>query len=61
MHQIVEVLVDGNARSRVRLAGRTADNKIVNFDGPETLMGQIVQVEITDFSSNSLKGDWIHP
>jgi tRNA-2-methylthio-N6-dimethylallyladenosine synthase len=57
----VEVLVDDKARSRVRLAGRTSNNKIVNFDGPEFLMGQIVQVEISGFSPNSLKGTWIHP
>jgi tRNA-2-methylthio-N6-dimethylallyladenosine synthase len=57
--QILEVLVDGKARSRVRLAGRSSNNKIVNFDGPETLMGQVVQVEITGFSPNSLKGVWI--
>lgn len=57
--QIMEVLVDDNARSRFSLAGRTTNNKIVNFDGPETLMGQIVPVEITGFSANSLKGVWL--
>jgi tRNA-2-methylthio-N6-dimethylallyladenosine synthase len=54
----VEVLVDGRARSRVRLTGRASNNKIVNFDGPEILIGRIVPVEITGFSSNSLKGVW---
>ena len=58
--RIMEVLVDDKARSRFSLAGRTSNNKIVNFDGPEALMGQIVQVEITGFSPNSLKGVWIH-
>jgi len=57
--QVMDVLVDEKARSRFSLAGRTSDNKIVNFDGPEPLMGQIVQVEITGFSANSLKGIWI--
>ncbi|MBN1571229.1 MAG: tRNA (N6-isopentenyl adenosine(37)-C2)-methylthiotransferase MiaB [Acidobacteria bacterium] len=56
----VEVLVDGKAKSRVRLAGRMTNNKIVNFDGPEALFGRFVQVNITGFSSNSLKGNWIH-
>jgi tRNA-2-methylthio-N6-dimethylallyladenosine synthase len=58
--QILEVLVDGRARSRVSLTGRTGNNKIVNFDGPEALIGHVVQVEITGFSPNSLKGVWIH-
>lgn len=57
--RIVEVLVDARARSRVSLTGRTSNNKIVNFDGPETLIGQFVTVKITDFSPNSLKGAWI--
>jgi tRNA-2-methylthio-N6-dimethylallyladenosine synthase len=59
--QVTEILVDDKARSRVNLAGRTSNNKIVNFDGPEILMGQMVQVEITGFSANSLKGSWIPP
>jgi len=54
----VEVLVDGRARNRVRLTGRTSNNKIVNFDGPEMLIGRIVPVEITGFSPNSMKGIW---
>jgi len=51
-----EVLVESNARSRVRLVGRTSDNKIVNFDGPDELIGSFVSVEITGFGPNSLKG-----
>lgn len=54
--QKLEILVEGKAKSRVRLAGRTSNNKIVNFDGPDSLMGSFVQVEITGFSANSLKG-----
>ena len=52
----MEVLVEGRARSRVRLTGRAQNNKIVNFDGPDSLIGQFVEVDITGFSSNSLKG-----
>jgi tRNA-2-methylthio-N6-dimethylallyladenosine synthase len=55
----MEILVDDRARIRYRLSGRTSNNRIVNFDGPEILMGQLVQVEITGFSPNSLKGVWI--
>jgi len=54
--QVVEVLVENKARSRVRLAGRTSNNKIVNFDGPDDLIGQFVSVEISGFSPYSLKG-----
>jgi tRNA-2-methylthio-N6-dimethylallyladenosine synthase len=54
--KIMEVLVENKARTRFSLTGRTSNNKIVNFDGPDTLMGQIVSVEISGFSPNSLKG-----
>ena len=59
MDKIVEVLVDNRARSRVSLTGRTSNNKIVNFDGPESLIGHFVMVKIMGFSPNSLKGTWI--
>jgi tRNA-2-methylthio-N6-dimethylallyladenosine synthase len=52
----VEVLVDDKARARFSLSGRTTTNKIINFDGPEELMGQFVSIEINGFSANSLKG-----
>jgi tRNA-2-methylthio-N6-dimethylallyladenosine synthase len=56
LDQVVDVLVEDKARSRFNLAGRTTENKIVNFDGPETLMGQVTPVRVTGFSFNSLKG-----
>jgi tRNA-2-methylthio-N6-dimethylallyladenosine synthase len=57
----VDILVDDKARSRYSLSGRTSSNKIVNFDGPENLMGQIICVEVNGSTPNSLKGIWIHP
>jgi tRNA-2-methylthio-N6-dimethylallyladenosine synthase len=54
--RLEEALVESNARSRVRLVGRTCDNKIVNFDGPDELIGSFARVEITGFGPNSLKG-----
>jgi len=57
----VDVLVEDKARSRYSLSGRTGGNKIVNFDGPESLMGQIVHVEINGSTPNSLKGILVHP
>lgn len=58
--KIVDVLVDDKARSRYSLSGRTGSNKIVNFDGPASLMGQIVRVEINGSTPNSLKGIWMY-
>jgi tRNA-2-methylthio-N6-dimethylallyladenosine synthase len=54
--QIVEVLVDGHARSRYQLAGRMTNNRIVNFDGPAELLGGFANVKISGFSANSLVG-----
>jgi tRNA-2-methylthio-N6-dimethylallyladenosine synthase len=54
--QVEEVLVEERARSRFSLAGRTSSNRVVNFDGPEDLMGRFIPVQITGFSANSLKG-----
>jgi len=57
--EVAEVLVDGRARSRVAIAGRTSENRIVNFDGPEELVGQLASVKITGYGANSLTGIWI--
>ena len=54
--QVLEVLVDGRPRSRFTLSGRLSNNRVVNFDGPDDLMGRIVNVQITGFAANSLKG-----
>lgn len=54
--RIVEVLVEDKARLRFSLMGRAGNNKIVNFDGAESLMGHFIDVEITGSSPNSLKG-----
>ena len=53
-----EVLVDGmSRRDREALAGRTTQNKIVNFTGPPELLGRLVQVRVTHYSPNSLQGE----
>ncbi len=56
MGRIEEVLVEDNARSRFRLTGRTGSNKIVNFDGPDGLIGKMAYVKITDYGPHSLQG-----
>jgi len=51
------VLVDSHARKDAReLCGRTDNNRVVNFAGPERLLGRFVDVEITQALSHSLRG-----
>jgi tRNA-2-methylthio-N6-dimethylallyladenosine synthase len=52
-----EVLVDSVSRRRGwEVAGRTSGNTVVNFPGDEALVGQMVDVTITGFGPNSLRG-----
>ncbi len=51
------VLVEGPSRKDPNeLAGRTENNRVVNFHGPQTLIGRFAEVEITAALSNSLRG-----
>jgi tRNA-2-methylthio-N6-dimethylallyladenosine synthase len=51
------VLVDRPARKDPRqLAGRTPNNRVVNFDGPASLIGGFAEVVITEALPNSLRG-----
>ena len=51
------VLVTGAARKGAGdLAGRTEDNRVVNFAGTEQLIGDFADVEITEALPNSLRG-----
>ncbi|MGM0554042.1 MAG: tRNA (N6-isopentenyl adenosine(37)-C2)-methylthiotransferase MiaB [Pseudomonadota bacterium] len=51
------VLVEGPAkRNPGELAGRTANNRIVNFAGDPGLIGQLIPVEITEALAHSLRG-----
>ena len=53
----VEVLVDGPSKTRAeRLSGRTREHRIVVFEGPASLRGKLVQVEVDMASSNTLYG-----
>jgi tRNA-2-methylthio-N6-dimethylallyladenosine synthase len=54
---VQRVLVEGPSRKDPhQLAGRTENNRVVNFDGPAALIGQLVDVEITEALPNSLRG-----
>ncbi len=51
------VLVERPSRRDPRqLAGKTGNNRWVNFPGPESLIGQFVDVVITEALPNSLRG-----
>jgi tRNA-2-methylthio-N6-dimethylallyladenosine synthase len=56
----VEVLVD-TIGGGGRLSGRTPHFRIVHFDGPATLLGQLVEVRITGAGANSLLGERLEP
>jgi len=54
---IQTVLVDRPARKdSTQISGRTENNRVVNFDGNHALIGQFVDVEITEALPNSLRG-----
>ena len=51
------VLVTGPARRVGQLAGRTDNNRVVNFFGPATLINQFAEVTITEALHYSLRGE----
>jgi tRNA-2-methylthio-N6-dimethylallyladenosine synthase len=54
---VQRVLVERPAKRDPRqLAGRTGNNRWVNFDGPPALLGRFVDVLITEAMPNSLRG-----
>jgi tRNA-2-methylthio-N6-dimethylallyladenosine synthase len=57
---VQRILVDRPARKDPRqLAGRTENNRVVNFDGPPQLLGHFVDVRITEALPNSLRGNFL--
>ncbi|MFM2482212.1 tRNA (N6-isopentenyl adenosine(37)-C2)-methylthiotransferase MiaB [Celerinatantimonas sp. YJH-8] len=54
------ILVEGPSKKNpMELRGRTENNRVVNFEGSPELIGQFVDVKITDVFPNSLRGDLI--
>lgn len=52
-----KVLVEGTSKwSEEELSGKTENNRVVNFAGPKRLIGQLVDVTITEALRNSLRG-----
>jgi len=56
--RVERVLVEGASRKREHeLAGRTGNNRVVNFAGSAELVDQFVDVRITEARSHSLRGE----
>ncbi|UUM31221.1 tRNA (N6-isopentenyl adenosine(37)-C2)-methylthiotransferase MiaB [Vibrio japonicus] len=52
------VLVEGPSKKNLmELRARTENNRVVNFEGNADLIGQFVDVKITDVFANSLRGE----
>lgn len=54
---VQRILVEGTSRKNVmELAGRTENNRVVNFKGTPEMIGKFVDVEIVDVYASSLRG-----
>jgi tRNA-2-methylthio-N6-dimethylallyladenosine synthase len=52
------VLVEGPSKKNpMELSGRTENNRVVNFEGSPDMIGEFVDIHITDVFSNSLRGN----
>ena len=58
LHKPVEILVEGKSKSNPRrLTGRTRTNRIVLFEGPESLTGKLIEVKVTEARTFNLLGE----
>jgi tRNA-2-methylthio-N6-dimethylallyladenosine synthase len=59
---VQRVLVDRVSRKRTdQVSGRTENNRVVNFDAAPELIGQFVDVRITEALPNSLRAELLGP
>ncbi len=57
---VESVLVERvSKKDETELAGRTENNRVVNFSGPKSLIGQFVELRIIEALPNSLRGELI--
>ncbi len=57
---VQRVLVERlSKKDKTEISGRTENNRVVNFNGPESLIGDFVDVKITAAMPNSLRGEII--
>jgi tRNA-2-methylthio-N6-dimethylallyladenosine synthase len=55
---VQRILVEGTSRKdATELMGRTECNRVVNFKGPARLVGQMIDVKITEAMQRSLRGE----
>lgn len=55
---VQKILVERVSRKdAAQISGRTENNRVVNFTGPQELIGQFVHVTITEALPNSLRGE----
>ncbi len=54
---VQNILVEGpSKKDPMQLRGRTENNRVVNFDGQQNMIGQFVKVKITEALPNSMRG-----
>ena len=57
---VQRILVERPSKKNAsQMAGRTENNRVVNFDGNERLIGHFVDVKITAAFTNSLQGEFV--
>jgi tRNA-2-methylthio-N6-dimethylallyladenosine synthase len=58
LNKVLKVLVEGeSSRTNMGLTGHSTCHKVVNFEGPQNLLGKIVDVKVTQIKANSLFGE----
>ena len=55
VHKVIVETVSKN--NEEMLSGRTFSNKLIHFKGDKSLIGQVVEVKVTDHTSFTLEGD----
>tara|TARA_Y100000389_G_scaffold76130_1_gene72787 strand:- start:1453 stop:2781 length:1329 start_codon:yes stop_codon:yes gene_type:complete len=54
----VEILVEGkSSKYNDMVTGRTTNNKIINIPGNDKLVGEILNIQVTELNNKSLKGE----
>jgi len=58
INKVLKVLVEGrSSRSGLGFTGHSTCHKVVNFESPVDVLGNIVDIKITDIKANSLFGE----
>lgn len=54
------ILVEGPSKKNpMELRGRTENNRVINFEGPHSLIGGFADVKVVDVFTNSLRGEFV--